>query len=149
MVPTTPYTRSFSVRRLLPAFLCLGSSLGCLYGQSAIGLEQKAIRRLMSSGSVLVRPFWTHGMGAAVSPASAAQAAGIRAIAPQVGPLATVDNWLGGPGNWNNAALWSAGVPTADSDVFISDHVPASVVTLNVLRARWIFPPPRATATTG
>jgi fibronectin-binding autotransporter adhesin len=113
MVPTTSYTRSFSIRRLLPAFLCLGSSLAGLYGQSANGLEQKAIRRLMSSGPVLVRPFWT-------TPAS------------QVRPFATVDNWLGGPGNWNNAALWSAGVPTAGSDVFISDHVPASVVTLNV-----------------
>jgi PEP-CTERM motif len=29
------------------------------------------------------------------------------------------DNWLGGTGNWTNAALWSAGVPGSSSDVFI------------------------------
>lgn len=29
------------------------------------------------------------------------------------------DNWLGGTGNWSNAALWSAGLPGSNSDVFI------------------------------
>ena len=126
MVPTSFHTRRFSASRLLPAFLCLGFSLICLYGQTANGLEQKAIRRLMSSGPVLARPFLAHNMGAAV------KAAGMRTFTFHVRPFATNDNWLGGPGNWSNAASWSAGVPTAGSDVFISDHIPSSVVTLNV-----------------
>ena len=36
------------------------------------------------------------------------------------------DNWLGGTGNWSNAADWSAGLPGSGNDVFIntgSDNV--------------------------
>ncbi len=36
------------------------------------------------------------------------------------------DNWLGGTGNWSNAADWSAGLPGYGNDVFIntgSDNV--------------------------
>ena len=33
--------------------------------------------------------------------------------------LPQTDNWLGGSGNWNNAADWSAGVPVSTSDVLI------------------------------
>ncbi len=32
---------------------------------------------------------------------------------------ASDDNWLGGTGNWSNAALWNAGVPNSGSDVFV------------------------------
>src|ERR1700729_4071564 len=45
----------------------------------------------------------------------------------------TNDIWLGGVGNWNNAALWSTGIPTASSAVLIDNGNPvASTVTLNV-----------------
>ena len=30
------------------------------------------------------------------------------------------DNWLGGTGNWSNAADWSAGLPGSGNDVFIN-----------------------------
>jgi len=37
------------------------------------------------------------------------------------GAFAQNDDWLGGTGNWSNPSKWSAGVPTASSNVFI-DH---------------------------
>jgi len=42
--------------------------------------------------------------------------------------LAQTDVWLGGTGNWSDASKWSAGVPTATSNVFIDGgNGPASV----------------------
>jgi len=44
----------------------------------------------------------------------------------------TTDVWTGGPGYWSNAAMWSTGVPTSASNVFIDNGNPAvSSVTLN------------------
>ncbi len=56
---------------------------------------------------------------------------------PQTGfhPRTTVTNdiWLGGAGNWNNAALWSTGVPAITNSVLIDNGNPVvSTVTLNV-----------------
>ncbi len=43
-----------------------------------------------------------------------------------------MDVWLGGAGNWSDATKWSAGVPTATSNVFIDNgNGVASAVTVN------------------
>jgi hypothetical protein len=43
-----------------------------------------------------------------------------------------MDVWLGGAGTWSDATKWSAGVPTATSNVFIDNgKAVASVVTVN------------------
>src|SRR5260370_19785080 len=49
------------------------------------------------------------------------------------GAFAQNDDWLGGTGNWSNPSKWSAGVPTASSNVFI-DHgkAGASPVVLDI-----------------
>jgi hypothetical protein len=45
---------------------------------------------------------------------------------------AQTDNWLGGTGNWSDPSKWSAGVPTATSNVFIDNgNGQASVVTVD------------------
>ncbi len=45
----------------------------------------------------------------------------------------TTDVWLGGTGNWSNPLKWSAGVPTASSNVFIDNgNGTASAVTVDV-----------------
>src|SRR5260370_29092075 len=47
--------------------------------------------------------------------------------------FAQSDIWLGGTGNWSNASKWSAGVPTANSNVFIDNgKAGASPVALDV-----------------
>jgi hypothetical protein len=47
--------------------------------------------------------------------------------------LAQTDAWLGGTGNWSNGGMWSAGVPTGTSNVFIDmGKSGASPVTLDV-----------------
>jgi hypothetical protein len=47
--------------------------------------------------------------------------------------MATNDNWLGGAGNWSTGTMWSAGVPTSSSNVFIDNGLPAaSTVTLDI-----------------
>jgi hypothetical protein len=47
--------------------------------------------------------------------------------------LAQNDNWLGGAGNWSDPSKWSAGVPTASSNVFIDNgKAGASPVALDV-----------------
>jgi hypothetical protein len=47
--------------------------------------------------------------------------------------FAQSDIWLGGTGNWSNASKWSAGVPTASSNVFIDNgKAGASPVALDV-----------------
>jgi len=47
--------------------------------------------------------------------------------------VAQSDIWLGGTGNWSNASKWSAGVPTASSNVFIDNgKAGASLVALDV-----------------
>src|SRR5215469_15316182 len=43
------------------------------------------------------------------------------------------DNWKGGPGNWSNPSLWTAGVPSSSSNVFIdAGNGLASPVTLDI-----------------
>ncbi len=61
-------------------------------------------------------------------------AAGVQDFSPWMTPeLSTPDNWLGGPGNWNNVALWSTGaMPNSGNDVSINNSTPAAVVSLNV-----------------
>jgi hypothetical protein len=45
----------------------------------------------------------------------------------------TNDAWLGGTGNWSDGSKWSAGVPTASSNVFIDNGSgTASAVTVDV-----------------
>jgi hypothetical protein len=47
--------------------------------------------------------------------------------------VAQTDIWLGGAGNWNNGGMWSAGVPTNTSNVFIdSGNSKASPVTMDI-----------------
>ena len=45
--------------------------------------------------------------------------------------FAQTDNWLGGSGNWNNGSMWSAGIPTSTSNVFV-DHGNAKVSAVTV-----------------
>jgi hypothetical protein len=56
------------------------------------------------------------------------------AASVKIGEAQTVDNWLGGTGNWNNAASWSAGVPNGGNfDVRIDNgNAVASMVTMNI-----------------
>jgi hypothetical protein len=42
-------------------------------------------------------------------------------------PSASSDNWLGGTGNWSNAANWSAGVPNSSAAVSIGNTLSGSV----------------------
>lgn len=50
--------------------------------------------------------------------------------------LAQTDVWLGGNGNWSDGTKWSAGVPTATSDVFIDNgNAKSSVVTVDIANA--------------
>jgi hypothetical protein len=52
-------------------------------------------------------------------------------------PLAiTNDVWKGGTGNWSNASMWSAGVPTSSNNVLIDNGNPAvSTVNLDINKA--------------
>jgi hypothetical protein len=46
------------------------------------------------------------------------------------------DKWLGGTGNWSDASKWSAGVPTASSNVLIDNgNGKASMVTIDIASA--------------
>ncbi len=46
------------------------------------------------------------------------------------------DKWLGGTGNWSDASKWSAGVPTASSNVFVDKgNGKASMVTIDIASA--------------
>ena len=42
-------------------------------------------------------------------------------------PNTSSDNWLGGTGNWSNAANWSAGVPGSSTAVSIGNTLSGSV----------------------
>jgi hypothetical protein len=50
-------------------------------------------------------------------------------LLPALAPAQTTDTWLGGTGNWSNAADWSSGVPTSTSNVFIGNG--PSAVTID------------------
>jgi hypothetical protein len=51
---------------------------------------------------------------------------------PPARVFAQTDIWSGGAGLWSNASMWSTGVPTSSSNVFIDNGNPvASTVTLN------------------
>jgi hypothetical protein len=46
--------------------------------------------------------------------------------------VAQTDTWLGGNGNWNTGSMWSAGLPTSTSNVFIDKgNAKASAVTVS------------------
>ena len=144
-------TRSLLVRPLAALVLCVAALAPLVCAQSAqpgpapgayltaaqpvSGLGQKAIRRLVFSGAMLIRPFSTYNRAAhwlAAKPA--ARTTGVHAFGfqPLAQPLTiTNDLWQGGPGNWSPGNS-STGLPTSSNNALINNSTPAAVVQLNV-----------------
>jgi hypothetical protein len=93
----------------------LGADLGDARAKHGIRESARGVPRLISSASVLLATFWI------AAPLTSAYA----------GPIST--DWLGGNGEWSDAAKWSKGRPGKDSFVTLSKESTApGAVTLDI-----------------